>query len=110
VIQGEENKGILPVVEPVREPEWRDVHFTGLFPAVPHRIPDRGIFDGPDDLLLHPFPEAGVVDPADGLLKVRVVSNRHHDFISSIKSPAFFLTNIPLEYSPSACPVFPARG
>lgn len=43
--------GLFPV-EAIRKPEGRYVHVPRMLPAVPHRIPDFGIIDGPDDLCL----------------------------------------------------------
>jgi hypothetical protein len=40
-----------------------------LFSAGAHRFPDGGIIDDPENLLLHPFFEAGIFDPADRLFQ-----------------------------------------
>ena len=41
--------------------------------------------------------------------KMRVPGDRYHSLSSSMKASAFFLANVPREYSSSACSVFSAK-
>ena len=52
VVKSQENQEVFFPVVAIREPVGGYIHFPRMLPAVPHRFPDFGIIDGPDDLCL----------------------------------------------------------